>query len=121
MPGKLEPRSNLLYGWGYGENGWNTGMDHNLLLIGRVGFHPVVKSRAVADPTTLSPAPEAGDGYLVAEAALDAWEGRDNNLAIWSGEAWEFYEPRSGYSVLIEDEGLRTTFLNGAWTTGVAV
>lgn len=31
MAASTEPRSGLFYGWSLGENGWNTGMDANLL------------------------------------------------------------------------------------------
>ncbi|ALH23801.1 hypothetical protein FDH70_gp29 [Pseudomonas phage PaMx25] len=45
MPASTEPRSGLSFGWSLGENNWNTGMDANLLSIGRFAYHLSVKDR----------------------------------------------------------------------------
>ena len=39
MASSTEPRSGLNYGWSLGESGWNTGMDANLLSLGRFAYH----------------------------------------------------------------------------------
>lgn len=119
MPAKQDPRSGLFYGWALGESGWNTGMDYNLLLLGRIGFHPTVKSRAVADPSTITPT--EGDGYIVAASAVGEWEGHDGAIAVRLSDGWEFYSPRPGVAVLVEDEEVRSTYLASGWTAGVAV
>lgn len=73
MPAKTEPRSGLLWGWNYGENGWNAGMDGNLLRLGRFGFHLSVKDKDLAIP----PAHAAGAMYLVGPGGSGDWAGRD--------------------------------------------
>lgn len=50
MAASTEPRSGLQYGWNAGESGWNTGMDANLLKLGRVGVHLSVKDRDLTAP-----------------------------------------------------------------------
>lgn len=45
MAASTEPRSGMSYGWTLGENGWNTGMDANLLWLGRFGTQLSVKDR----------------------------------------------------------------------------
>jgi hypothetical protein len=118
MTSKTEPRSGIQYGWTLGESNWNTGMDANLLFLGRFGVHLSVKnSTTTAPPAT----PAAGDSYLVAAAATDAWAGKDGQLAIWDGAAWQFGVPRNGWMCVDEGAGTLRTYLAGAWTAGIAL
>lgn len=120
MSAKTEPRSGLYYGWGLGESGWNTGMDANLLTLGRFGFHPSAKNRTTTTPPA---SPAAGDTYIVAASATGAWAGKDGQVAVWDGVngAWVFGVARAGWRFVIEDEAKVTTYLAGAWSAGVAV
>lgn len=111
MPAKTEPRSGLLWGWNYGENGWNAGMDGNLLRLGRFGFHLSVKDRDVSIP----PSPTIGDCYLVAAAAAGDWAGRDGQIAIGNGAGWDFASPRVGWRAYVEDEDVLLVFKTGGW------
>lgn len=118
MPSSTEPRSGLVYGWSLGESGWNTGMDANLLKIGRFGFHLSVKDRDLATPPA---SPAAGDTYIVAASPTGAWVGHATHVAVWDGTAWQFGTPRTGWIAHIEDEAKLCAFRSGAWSTGVAL
>lgn len=116
MAASTEPRSGLFYGWALGEQGWNTGMDANLLRLGRFGFHLSVKSRQVSAPPA---SPAASDTYIVGPSATGAWGGNDGKLTLWDGAAWVFVTPRKGYSAWIEDQGLRMVFGDSGWQAEV--
>lgn len=118
MPSSLEPRGGLNYGWSLAENGWNTGMDANLLRIGRFGFHLSVKDRGLSAPPG---SPAAGDSYIVAAAPSGAWTGHATHVAVWDGAAWVFATPRLGWLAYIEDESVLSIFKAGAWSSGVAI
>lgn len=115
MSASTEPRSGIKYGWSLGESGWNTEMDADLLLIGRVGFHLSVKDRSLTTPPG---SPAAGETYIPAATATGAWAGNENNIAVWSGTAWVFYVARTGYQAFIENEEVIATFKSSAWSNG---
>lgn len=112
MTASTEPRSGLFYGWALGENGWNTGMDANLLRLGRFGFHLSVKNRTqTAPPAT----PSAGDSYIIASGATGAWAGHDGALAVFDGSAWVYGTPRTGWRAYDEADDVSLIFKGGAW------
>lgn len=122
MPAKIEPRSGLVQGWDYGENGWNAGMDANLLRIGRFGFHLSVKDRDLTEP----PAdPEDGDTYIVGPDATGAWQGYSGQVAVWVAGTpngnWVFGKPRVGWVAYIEDEEVLSVYKAEGWSAGVAI
>lgn len=116
MPASTEPRSGILYGWAYGESGWHTGMDANLLKLGRFGFHPAVKTRTLTAPPA---SPASGDSYIVAATATGAWAGKENQIAVWDGAAWQFGVPREGWTAWVDDENVLIGHIGTAWTTGI--
>lgn len=120
MASKTETRSGLVYGWDYGENGWNAGMDANLLRMGRFGFHLSVKDRDLTAPPAT---PAAGDTYIVGAAATGLWQGYDNQIAVWDATAslWAFANPRLGWVAYIEDEEKLSAFKAAGWSAGVAI
>ena len=122
MAAKTEPRSGIQYGWTLGESNWNTGMDANLLSIGRFAYHLSIKDRDLATPP-LSPAD--GDTYIVAASATDAWAGKDGQLAVWSTlpttPAWIFGVPRIGWVAYIEDEEKLCAYKVAGWSAGIAI
>ena len=118
MAASTEPRSGMNYGWTLGENGWNTGMDANLLWLGRFGTHLSVKDR---DLTTPPGSPASGDTYIVAASPTDAWAGQAGKVAVWSGTAWVFGTPRVGWVAYIEDEEKLTAYKAGGWSAGIAI
>lgn len=121
MPAKTEPKSGLKWGWDLGESGWNTGMDQNLLRLGRFGFHLSVKDRDVTDPSTLTPSD--GDTYIVAASAVGDWAGLDGRLVVWDATAgvWVNAVPSVGWVAFIEDEEVLAAYKTTGWGTGVAM
>ena len=122
MAASTEPRSGLFYGWALGENGWNTGMDANLLRLGRFGFHLSVKNRTqTAPPAT----PSAGDSYIIASGATGAWAGLEGRVVVWvpgsPAGAWVSATPRLGWVAYVEDEEKLTAYKAGGWSAGVAI
>lgn len=114
MPATQEPRSGLNWGWDLGESGWKTGMDANLLWLGRFGTHLSVKDRHLATPPG---SPASGDTYIVAATATGAWTGMEGKVAIWDATnlLWVFGTPRTGWRAYIEDEGVELVYAAGAW------
>ena len=118
MPAQTENRSGLLYGWNYGENGWNVGMDANMLHIGRFGFHLSVISRGVLiAPET----PGVGATYIVPEDAEGEWEVHVNRVAVWNGDQWIYATPRQGWVAYIEDEEVLSAYKPTGWSTGISI
>lgn len=118
MPASTEPRSGLQHSWNLGENNWNTGMDANLLSIGRFAYHLSVLDRGLATPPG---SPTAGDSYIVAAAPTGDWAGQADSIAVWDGAAWQFGVPRIGWIAYVEDEEVLTAFKSGGWSTGIAI
>ena len=57
----------------------------------------------------------AGESYLIAPGATDAWAGQDGKLASFVNGAWVFLEPLFGWQVWVADEALRLTFDGANW------
>lgn len=118
MASSQEPRSGLNYGWSLGENNWNTGMDNNLLWLGRFGTHLSVLDRNLSTPPG---SPASGDTYIVGSSATGDWATHEGHVAIWDGSAWVFGIPRIGWIAYIEDEEVLSAFKAGGWSAGVAI
>ena len=118
MPAQTEPRSGLKYGWTLGENNWNTGMDENLLTLGRFGFHLSVRDRDLNTPPA---SPATGDTYIVGPAPTGTWSGNAGKVAVYTGTAWAFGTPRTGWLAHIEDEQKLCCYRAGVWSAGIAI
>lgn len=118
MAALTEIRSGLSYGWALGENNWHTGMDANLLHLGRFATHLSVKDRDLATPPGT---PASGDTYIVAASPTGAWVGKAGSIAIWSGSAWVFGVPRVGWIAYVEDEQVLTAYKVAGWSAGIAI
>lgn len=57
---------------------------------------------------------EEGDVYIVADAATDAWEGRENQVAYFE-QVWRFIAPNKGLMLWVADEGAFYLFDGSAW------
>lgn len=118
MPGTTEPRSGLVYGWAIGDN-FKPDMDNNILSHGRFAYHLSVKDRDLATPPG---SPASGDTYIVATGGTGAWATKDGQVAVWSGSAWAFGVPRTGWLAYIEDEQKISVWKTGTgWSAGVAI
>ncbi len=83
----------LTYAWNLGENNWKTGMDANLKNLDTL-VQANVKGFQTAPPGS----PVAGDTYLTGNGCTGAWSGNDQKVARWSGAAWEFITPKTGWT-----------------------
>ncbi|MEL7464530.1 MAG: DUF2793 domain-containing protein [Pseudomonadota bacterium] len=65
---------------------------------------------------------EAGDRYIVAAGASDAWAGREGEIAFFADGGWAFATPGAGWRVWVDDESAERVFVGGAWRpSGVSV
>jgi hypothetical protein len=114
MAAKTEPRNGIQHTWDLGENGWNVGMDANLLKIGLVGMH-----LSVLDKDTSAPpgAPTDGDSYLVGPTATDAWVGLEDQIVVYDEDItdWRAYAPRTGWMCFVEDEDAIYIYKSSSW------
>lgn len=69
-------------------------------------LHPVVKGSTTAPPSN----PQAGECWVVAATASDAWSEREEMLACWDGEQWTFCQPLAGMHVYNADSGERWVY-----------
>lgn len=74
---------------------------------------------SVLDRTRTAPpsSPAAGAAHLVAGSATGAWAGRDRQLAVWNGTAWQFTTPRTGWRAWVQAEETLAAFDGTAWVT----
>lgn len=59
----------------------------------------------------------AGDSYIVGDGATGDWLGQDRKLAVFTGDFWDFYVPKTGWRVWVEAEGAEAVFDGTDWTT----
>ena len=74
------------------------------------------QSRSVATPPAGA---VEGASYLVPVAAVDAWQGRDGEIAYVSNGGWEFVTPQVGWQVWVLDEGGVLTYDGQGWNAGL--
>ena len=118
MTASTEPRSGIFYGWDLGENGWKTGMDANLLLIGRLALGGGVADRDLTAPPG---SPTNGDAYIVGPSATGDWAGLEDSIVIYDGAAWVVYTVPNGFGLYILDEDVWSVYKTGSgWSDGVS-
>lgn len=103
-----ESNLGLNYGWAYGESGWNTGMDDNLVKLG-------FESRKRINGILSSPpsAPSNGDAYIVGTAPTGLFSGKFANIAIYDRSSWVFIAPKSQEVVFNTSDGCDYIYNNG--------
>lgn len=99
----------LNYGWSYGETGWNSGMDKNIVLT---GFHAnkQIKGILSTPPTT---GVSNGDAYIVGSSPTGTWVGNYAKVAIYDRGSWLFATPSTGVSVYNKANGCWYEYNNG--------
>lgn len=102
------PYFNINYGWPYGSDGWNTGMDENLVRLSFLARNAVTE---FTNSLQASPAP----GY---SCILNS----DSLAYFWLGESYVFVELEEGYEFTTLSDGKRWRKQGGAYveipTTG---
>ena len=98
----------LNYGWPYGESGWNSGMDENIVKLG-------FESRKRINGILSSPpsSPSNGDAYIVGTAPTGLFSGKFANIAIYDRSSWVFITPKSQEVVFNTSDGCDYIYNNG--------
>lgn len=68
---------------------------------------PVLDKDLTAPPET----PTKGDRYIVASSATGDWAGEDGNIAMWTGEEWDFTIAKEGMFCFVLDEHISYYFI----------
>lgn len=111
MPAALQ-NLGLIAGFTPGASGWDGDMEANLRRIDALGQIRVVDKDLSAPPGS----PATGALYIVGPSPTGAWAGQATRLARWSGSAWEFYVPRSGwYAFVIDEQEFYYYNTSGSW------
>lgn len=109
MASKNDPILGLFYGWNLGEDGWNTGMDTNLTLLGMVAQISVKSQTTITPPVS----PANGDVYYVPTGATGEWSGNTKKIAYLVEGVWQYATPNLGWEWSVEDESDRRYMFNG--------
>ena len=89
MSSVTESNLGLNYGWAYGESGWNSGMDENLVKLG-FASRKQVKGILSTPPEF----PENGAAYIVGTVPTGVFTSNYNKIAVWDGSKYLFITPR---------------------------
>lgn len=68
---------------------------------------------------TVPPAAAEGDAYAVPTGAVNAWAGREGQVALWLNGGWAFVVPKPGWRGFVVDEGVPASFDGVDWIAGV--
>ncbi len=60
-------------------------------------LHPVIEGLAAAPPVLLMS--NAGQSWLVIEGSTGEWQGRNGQIAYWTGGSWRYIEPTQAMRV----------------------
>lgn len=112
-----EPFVGLKYGWNPASENFAGDMDTNLKTIGAL-LQPVVQSKTVNDPSTLTPT--AGQAWIVGTAPIGVWAGKAGQIAAWVAGSWLFLAPKQGWKAYIIAETTTATYSGTAWINNTA-
>lgn len=59
--------------------------------------------------------PATNDQYLVGTAGSGTWAGHSNQIARWTGLAWTYLTPTSGYQVFVDNTDATWIYTGAAW------
>ena len=99
----------LNYGWSYGETGWNSGMDENIVLT---GFHANKQIKGILSTPPITGI-NNGDAYIVGSSPTGTWVGNYAKVAIYDRGSWLFATPSTGVSVYNKANGCWYEYNNG--------
>ena len=89
---------------------------HNeALLLMEAAILPVIEARH-SDPDGLGVVPTPGQAWLVDAAAVGAWVGKVNSIAIFTAGGWRFLSPVDPMSVWSRQHDCQIRYSGGAWT-----
>jgi hypothetical protein len=91
---------------------------YNKLMEQWRGFDALIQAVAIdKDLTTPPSSPNNGDVYVVGAGAIGLWTGHGNSIARYSTTiaSWEFYTPKKGWQIFVQDEDLVYRFTGTVW------
>ena len=120
MPGYLDLKSNMTWGYIDGEDGWGGATNRSIRQLAYVGLHPTAKNSTTSTPPS---SPTEGDKYIVASSPTGAWSTYNaNDIAVWGRSlaapgtlAWQRYIPFKGQGIYNEDTDEDLKFNGTTW------
>jgi hypothetical protein len=112
MAAQIGPNLNLNHSWSTGEDGWNLGMDENLIKLDTLN-HLSVKSKSIATPPV---SPSSGDRYIIASNPTGDWATFTNYITVYINSVWQMYQPKIGFVSYIEDLNVLNIY-DSSWIT----
>ena len=121
MPGFLDSRTGVSWGWADGENNWGGAMNKSLQDIAYIGTHPLVQRIGESTPP-LNPMP--GDMYVVGTSPTHTWSTfAENSLVVWGRDptqsylsfVWIFITPKEGFLVYNSADKKLYSYNGTAW------
>ncbi len=76
-------------------------------------LHPVVEGQLALPPVLLST--EAGKCWIVSSGASADWQGKDDNIALWTGGSWRFQAASDGMTVRNRQSGMDLVWSGTNW------
>ena len=83
----------------------------NLLRLDAL-LHLSVLTRGLSEPPAV---PGEGARYLIGEAASAAWSGHEGEITACQDGAWNFFPPKPGWCLWVEDEAALLVYADGRW------
>ena len=120
MPGYLDTKSNITFGWADAENDWGGPTNRSLRQLAYAGIHPTVKNTTTSTPPT---SPTLGDKYIVAPGPSGAWASYNaNDIAVWgrglltpATPAWQRFIPMTGWQMYNEADNTLLAYNGTSW------
>lgn len=106
------PNAGMKYKWTLGEDGWNTGMDSNLLALDTLVQCSVISAAATTPPGS----PTLGDSYIPATGATGAWVSLVGDVVIYDGTTWVSVAPKEGWVVYDNNTNKHLTYNGATWS-----
>lgn len=96
---KQSPYFNIKYGWPRGTDGWDTGMNENLLVLSFLDTQ-----RVISIVPSVPDNPAAGDAYVVSS---------DNSVRFYADGVWNIVYPADGWEFTTSEDNATWVFEGG--------
>jgi len=83
-----------------------------------VAFDALIQSNVIDRNLTAPPgSPSDGDVYIPAATATGDWAGKEDDIAYYDGNGWQFFTPSNGWRAFIVDEAVHSQFNGSSWAS----